>query len=317
MSDIFATLLTSIPNLQRHVPLAPLTYIKVGGPAAFFAQVATQDELAHAVRAALEADIPFRIIGGGANMLIADAGFDGLIIRNIGSALAVDGRRVTVASGYNLTKLAGEMARRGFSGLEFAFGIPGTVGGAIYGNAGAFSGSLQDVVRDVTLLRLDGTIITVESAALQFAYRHSALKDHYAVVLSATLELQPGDADQIRQKHHAWLAYRKEHQPLEFPSLGSVFKNVPLAEIGAQLRERFGVQEGQQFVAAGLINDRAGLRGLRVGDAELSVKHGNFIVNRGAARAADVLALIGAIKRRVQELYGGLILREEIEMLGF
>lgn len=317
-NELFRHLQQRLPGVQQGVRLAPYTYIKIGGPARYFLQAATADDLAQAVRTAVELKIPYRVIGGGANVLIHDRGFEGFVIRNITDDVEIEGTRVTVSSGYNLTRLAGLAATKGLAGLEFAFGIPGTVGGAIYGNAGAFDGEMKDVVVSADVLTANGVVVTLPREAFRFLYRHSALKDEYAVVLRAVIALRQGDRAAIQKLQHERLRYRKERQPLEKPSLGSVFKNIPLEEFPKALYARFGLPEtaSHGYVAAGLINDRLELRGMRIGDAQLSEKHGNFIVNLGHATSEQVVMLTSAIKQKVRTECSGLELHEEIQYLG-
>lgn len=313
-------LLQKIPNLQENILLAPFTYMKIGGPAKYFVQTGSAAELKSAVCSAIELNIPFRVLGGGANVLISDKGYDGLIIRNITTDVHFSETMATVSAGYNLTKLAGEAAHKGLSGLEFAFGIPGTVGGAVYGNAGAFNTEIKDVLIAAKVLFPDG-IRQMSAVDLGFQYRHSVLKEEgkYGVVLEVQLSLKQGDTAEIHTLQKKRLDYRKEHQPLEKPSLGSVFKNVPVADFPKDLLEKFDIEHhsADGVVAAGYINDRLELKGMRIGDAQLSEKHGNFIVNLGSATAEQVIMLVSAIKQKVRVGCGGLELHEEIQYLGF
>ncbi len=310
----------NIPNLQENILLAPHTYIKIGGPAKYFVQTGTVQELENAVRAAQQLEIPFRVLGGGANVLISDKGYDGLIIRNITTDDQFSGTSVTVSAGYNLTKLADEAAKRGLSGLEFAFGIPGTIGGAVYGNAGAFNAEMKDVLVSAKVLFPD-RMRELSNEEFHFTYRHSVLKEEgkYGVVLEAVLRLEEGDGATIDALQKKRLAYRKEHQPLDKPSLGSVFKNVPLSDFPKDLWEKFDIKHhgADGVIPAGYINDRLELKGMRIGDAQLSNKHGNFIVNLGSATAEHVIMLVSAIKQKVRVGCGGLEMQEEIQFLGF
>lgn len=319
MKDV-QTLRETIQNLQENVSLAPFTYIKIGGPARYFVQVGSLADLENAVRSAQILQIPFRVLGAGANVLISDQGFDGLLIRNITSDVHFSGTAVTVSAGYNLTKLAGETGKQGLSGLEFAFGIPGTVGGAVYGNAGSFGGEMKDVLVTAKVLFPEG-VQELANKDFGFQYRHSVLKEEgrYGVVLEARLQLKRGDPAKINALHKERLHYRKEHQPLEKPSLGSVFKNVPVDQFPKALWEQFDIahHSANGVVAAGYINDRLELRGMQIGQAQLSEKHGNFIVNLGGATAEHVIMLISAIKQKVRLGCSGLALHEEIQYLGW
>lgn len=318
--NMYQQLQKETPNVQENVLLGPLTYMKIGGPARYFLQASSATELENAVRQAMKWNIPFRVLGGGANVLVSDKGFDGLIIRNITTGVHFFGTTVTVSAGYNLTKLAGEAAKKGLSGLEFAFGIPGTVGGAVYGNAGAFNSEIKDVLVSAKVLFPDD-VREMSSTDLGFQYRHSVLKEDgkYGVVLEVELALKQGTTGDIHVLQKKRLDYRKEHQPLDRPSLGSVFKNVPVTDFPKDLLEKFDIAHHSAggIVAAGYINDRLELKGMRIGDAELSEKHGNFIVNLGSATAEQVIMLVSAIKQKVRVGCGGLEMHEEIQYLGF
>lgn len=308
-----------LPQLQQDVPLARYSYIKIGGLAKYFIQVATSAELENTVRSAMKTKVPFVVLGGCSNVLISDAGFDGLVIRSISNEARFDGTTVTVSSGYNLSRLAVQAAERGLAGLEFACGIPGTLGGAVYGNAGAFGSDMNDVLKSARVLQQDGTAVTMSADELHFGYRHSILKERGGVVLDATLNLKKGEKESIASLQKEHLAYRREHQTLDRPSLGSIFKNVPLSAFPQEYIEGFHIQEKKfaSVIPAGYINEMLGLKGMRIGGACLSEKHGNFIVNTGHATAEQVIMLVSAIKQKVRIGCGGLELQEEIQMVGF
>ncbi len=312
------TLFTAIRNVQRAVPLAQCSSMKIGGPAKYFVQVSTSEELERAVRAAIDLKIPYVVLGGSSNVLISDTGFDGLVIRNISNEIQFDRSTVTVSSGYNFSRLAVLAAEHGLTGLEFACGIPGTVGGAVFGNAGSFGSEMKDVLQSARVLRQDGTVVTMSTDELQFGYRHSILKERGGIVLAVVIVLQKGEGEAITKLQQKHLAYRREHQPLDWPSLGSVFKNVPLSAFPQEYCKRFRIKEKKftNVIPAGYINDMLELKGMRIGDAQLSDKHGNYIVNTGHATAEQVLMLISAIKQKVRTGCGGLALHEEIQMVG-
>lgn len=319
MSKTYSLLKKDIPNVQRDVPLAQYSYIKIGGPAKYFVQVAAPDALERAVQSAIEWKVPYVVLGGSSNVLISDTGFDGLIIRNISNEVQFDGTTVTVSSGYNFSRLAVQAAERGLAGLEFACGIPGTVGGAVYGNAGAFGSEVKDVLQYAQILRSDGNPAKMSADELHFGYRHSILKERRGVVLEATLELQKGEREAIAALQQEHLAYRREQQPLNIPSLGSVFKNVPLADFPEASLGRLRIKKKKFLgvIPAGYINEMLKLKGMQIGDACLAEKHGNFIVNTGHATAEQVILLVSAIKQKVRTACGGLELQEEIQMVGF
>ena len=240
-------------------------------------------------------NIKYKILGNGSNLIISSK-YDGVLIKleNF-DKLVIDGNIVTVGSGYMLPKLALECAKKNLSGLEFASGIPGTIGGAIYQNAGAYGNQMDKVIKSVTVLDNQGNIKKLNKEELQLGYRDSILKHENLICLEVMLELKLDSYENIKQKMHDNLLNRKEKQPLEYPSAGSVFRN-PLG-----------------YSAGKLIED-AGLKGFKVGDAMVSLKHANFIVNVGHASGEDVLQLIKIIQEKVRD-ETGILLEVEQEVL--
>ena len=239
--------------------------------------------------------IRYKVIGNGSNLIIS-SNYDGVLIKlEKFDKLIIDGNIVKVGSGYMLPKLALECAKKGLSGLEFASSIPATVGGAIYQNAGAYGFQMDKIIKDVTVLNGDGNIVILSKDDLKFGYRDSVLKHEKFICLEVTLELVKKNYDDIIQKMKSYLNQRKEKQPLEYPSAGSVFRN-PIGK------------------SAGKLIEDAGLKGCRVGDAMVSLKHANFIVNVGHATSEDVLKLIKLIQDKVKE-ETGILLETEQEFL--
>lgn len=240
-------------------------------------------------------DKKHKILGNGSNLIISSK-YDGVLIKleNF-DKLDIDGNIVTVGSGYMLPKLALECAKKNLSGLEFASGIPGTIGGAIYQNAGAYGEQMDKVIKSVTVLDNQGNIKKLNKEELQLGYRDSILKHENLICLEVMLELKLDSYENIKQKMHDNLLNRKEKQPLEYPSAGSVFRNPP------------------GYSAGKLIED-AGLKGFKVGDAMVSLKHANFIVNVGHASGEDVLQLIKIIQEKVRD-ETGILLEVEQEVL--
>ncbi|MBI5177814.1 MAG: UDP-N-acetylmuramate dehydrogenase [Nitrospinae bacterium] len=281
--------------IKKDEPMDRLTTFRIGGKAAIFAAPRTEEELAAAVR-----DYPRAgILGGGSNLLVADAGVPAVIsmeaFDDVGCAIAGGGAAlVTAGAGYSLTALSRWAYRSSMGGLEFAFGIPGSVGGAVVMNAGAHGAEVKDCLTSARLL-VDGRFEDVAAADLGLSYRSSALPEG-AVVVSATFRLAHGAPKEILGKMKEWDEARKNSQPLELPSAGSVFKNPPGGH-------------------AGKIIDGLGLKGLRVGDAQVSEKHANFIVNLGNATAAQVKELIETVEAAVLEKTG-IRLEREIKLMG-
>lgn len=281
----------------RGEPLSRHTSWHIGGPADYFLAVATTDDLIEGVLAAREQGLPVFILGGGTNLLVADAGIRGVVIHNEVDDTKVDGTRITATAGVTMAHVAAVAGRNGIGGLEFAATVPGTVGGAVHGNAGAFGTETKDVLEEVALFDPATGVGIVEPRELAFRYRYSMLKDRPdVVVLQAAFRGAPSDRAAVVAKIKEMANQRMQKQPLRLPNCGSVFKNPP----------------GDH---AGRLVEAAGLKGLRVGGAVVSEKHGNFIVNDGEASASDVRALIDEVQRRVFETFG-VRLEPEVEYVG-
>ena len=284
-------------------PMAAHTTMRVGGPADRMAVVQTEEELRETLIACTRQGIPCTVIGKGSNLLVADAGYRGTVILTAGSLNGTEVVReetdtvlIGAKSGVVLMALSVFAAEQGLSGLEFASGIPGTVGGAVRMNAGAYGGEMQDVTAEVTLLGRDGTVRSVSGEEMRFSYRHSILTETGEIVLSARFRLRRGDRTVIRQTMDELLEKRRSRQPLEYPSAGSTWKR----------------PEG--YFAAKLIEE-AGCKGLSVGDAQISEKHAGFLINKGHATAAQIRSLMREVVRRVYES-SGVRLTPEDELLG-
>ena len=285
-------------RIRFREPLAKHTYFGIGGEATAYIEVSTVSELAALARFHKQRDVPVAIIGRGSNLLVSDTGFNGISIRLIGelAKLEVDGKVVSSGAGLALPALSKTVSRGGLSGVEFAFGIPGSVGGALIMNAGAWGSSFGDVVKNVTVMDDRGELITLTHDEVHFEYRHSRL-DAYFCVIDATLELEPGDADAITAQMQAFYKQKVETQPFAEENAGCMFKNPP----------------GD---SAGRLIDISGLKGYRIGGAEVSKVHGNFILNIDNATAKDVLKLIAYIQDEVREKTG-VSLQTEVKRLGF
>ncbi len=284
---------------RENEPLSEHTSFRIGGPARFLAEPENIGQLTFLIGALREQGIRYFVKGNGSNLLAADAGFDGVVIE-LGARFAeveVDGHMVTAQAGALLSKIAYTAMEHGLTGLEFAHGIPGSLGGGLFMNAGAYGGELKDVVHSVTYLDSDLQLCTITGAEAAFVYRGSIFKNHRDwIILSAQLELQHGDSENIRAQMRELAARRRDKQPLEYPSAGSTFKR----------------PEG--YFAAKLIED-CGLKGLQVGGAQVSEKHSGFVINKGGATCADVLALCSKVYDTVMARYG-VALEREVELLG-
>ncbi len=292
--------------LAQDVSLAEHTTLRVGGPADVLAVVTRADVLASLVLDALDSGMPVTVLGGGSNVLVADAGVRGLVVlnrcRGYDLYTGPDGRpRVRAEAGVPLAGLARALIRQGLDGLTWAVSIPGTVGGAVVGNAGAHGGCVADVLETVTLLDETGQVRELAADEMAFAYRTSRLKvarrqgQPLPLVLAATFRLRRGEATALQRQAEAFLAYRRRTQPTE-PSVGSIFRN-------------------PNGAYAGQLIEAAGLKGVRVGDAMISPVHANFIVNLGQARAVDIFALLRLAQQHVAARFG-VHLEPEILLLG-
>ena len=272
---------------RENEPLAAHCTFKIGGPAQLFVQPQTEQQLCSAAALCKEQAVRYYLLGNGSNILFADEGFAGVVIdiSALGSDIAVEGNMLTAGAGVRLVALCRAALEHGLSGLEFAYGIPGTVGGAVYMNAGAYGGEMKDVLTVVRYLTAEGEVVQASAAELDLSYRHSIFEENGGCILSAQFALQPGNAADIRAKMDELMAKRVDKQPLDKPSAGSTFKR----PAGA--------------FAAALI-DQCGLRGFRHGGAAVSDKHCGFVVNLGGATCADVLALCDEVRAIVKEKTG-------------
>ena len=279
-------------------PMARHTTFRIGGPADYFVELGSIEQIRAAIQVCREENLPWFVLGRGSNLLVSDKGYRGVIlsIYKDFQKTEIQGETGTVQAGVLLTTLSGKVLDASLTGLEFASGIPGTIGGAVVMNAGAYGGEMKDIVRKVTVLDQDGEVRTLTCGEMQFGYRTSLAKKKGYIVLGAELTLKQGEKEKIREEMQTLKAKRIEKQPLEFPSAGSTFKR----------------PEG--YFAGKLIMD-AGLRGAAVGGAQVSEKHCGFVVNTGNATAADVRELMRQVQGKVQEQFG-VHLEPEVRFLG-
>ncbi len=294
-------------RVQRAVPLAPLTTFKVGGPAEWLVETRSSDEIVAALKLAHDAGVSVTLLGGGSNVLVSDAGVPGLVIRPRGGAIGrVDEARVRADAAVTINGLVRWTILHGAAGLEAWAGTPGTVGGAVYGNAHFGGRLIGDLIVETRIASRDGSIFDVPATAMGFGYDRSRLQTSSEVLLSAVFRVSPGEPHALRATARASLAYRKRTQPLETPSAGCIFQNPQPG--------RDAVPEGIPWSAGALV-DRAGLKGAAIGGARVSPTHGNFIVNEGTASAGDIRRLIDRCRAAVLHRFG-VELREEIVYLG-
>ena len=279
-------------------PMKNHTTFRIGGLADALALPKTPEEVAEVVRFCHEHAQPYYVLGNGSNLLVSDEGYRGLVLqlyRNFND-IQVNGETITVQSGAMLAAVARTAYQTGLTGLEFASGIPGTIGGAVVMNAGAYGGEMKNVLKEVTVLTKEGEVLVIPAKALELGYRTSVIPKNGWIVLGAVLQLKKGDQEQILARMEELKEQRITKQPLDLPSAGSTFKRP------------------ESYFAGKLIMD-AGLRGFTVGGAQVSEKHCGFVVNRGNATAADVWELICEVKRRVKEMTG-VELEPEVKLLG-
>ncbi len=290
-----------------NAPLAPLTTFKVGGAADILVETRSSDEVVHVLTVCRQHGVPVTLLGGGSNVLVPDAGIRGVVIRPRGGEVhAVGPALVKADAAVTINGLVRWTINRGLAGLEAWAGTPGTVGGAIYGNAHWKQVNIGEIVESVRLVRRDGTLLQVPADRMEFDYDDSRLKRTGEIVLWAAFRVTPGgDPEHLRATARASLAFRKRTQPLESPSAGCIFMNPD------PVRDR--IPDGIP-PSAGALVDRAGLKGVAIGGAQVSTTHANFIINTGAATAADIGALIDRCKAAVRERFG-VALHEEIVRL--
>ena len=364
-------------KIKKNIPLSKYTTFKIGGPAKYFCLVKSNDEIEKALEFAEKNKLKFFVLGGGSNLLISDRGFDGLVIKTQNTRYKIQNSNIICDGGLSLIKLVSESVKSNLTGLEWAAGIPGTVGGAIANNTGANGKCMADVVRDIEILDIGYWILGTSSSLplsggeykdrfplsereykdsplsgeekknsllserksisppdkggwgvkklvnkqCQFSYRDSVFKrEKKYIILSAVLKLKEGNREESKKTISEILKSRKEKQPLEYPSAGSIFKNPAVDdEHFKKLIKKYPELKNivkDNIVPAGWLIEKAGLKGKKIGGAMVSEKHCNFIVNFNNAKAEDVVILISLIKQKIRT-YLGIQLKEEIEYVGF
>ena len=292
-------------NIEKNYPLADETTFKVGGPAEFFVAVDNKKQLETAAKEARKKEIPITILGGGSNVIISSKGINGLVIKiRSGEITFLDDNLLQVEAGVSLPRLSRFAMDNSFKGLEWALGVPGTAGGAIYGNAGAFNQSISEFVEEVEVLRGLNTEV-ISSDDLEFGYRMSTFKRQDLIILSASLRLEKGNHKEVKRKTEKYLTYREDHHPLDMPCAGSIFKN-PTGVSEKLFNDYPKLKEFKErgSIPAGYLIEEAGLKGTKEGGAMISKKHANFIVNADGASSEDIINLIEKAKEEVFERFG-------------
>lgn len=300
------------------------TNFRIGGPARLYVTATSADELVEMVRFAKEQEIPFAVYGGGSNLLVADEGYEGIVIQAGMRAISFNGNEVTAEAGAITGLVARQSVQQGLGGFEWAVGVPGTIGGAVYGNAGCYGGEMKDNVVTVEAIRLsDLERVVLTNAECGFGYRSSFFKKEPHLILSTTLRIETAaDIDTAKARLQWVMDERKAKQPLGESSAGCAFKNWDFtdeSQLAILKREIPEVPEGMvkaKRISAGWLIDQANMLGATMGEVAVSEKHGNFMVNKGKAKAADVIALISRVKMKVRDTFG-IELEEEVQLLGF
>lgn len=286
-------------NVLLDEPMWKHTTFRVGGNATYFVTPESIEQVKNAIQVCKKNEIPFYVIGNGSNLLVSDEGFSGVILQICSKMdrYEMEEGKITVQAGALLTKVANRVSKEGYAGMEFAVGIPGTVGGAVAMNAGAYGGEIKDVITSALVLTKEGEIIRLDKDELNLGYRSSAVVEQEYVVLEVEFQLEKGDVEEIKARCNENTRARMEKQPLEYPSAGSTFKR----------------PEG--YFAGKLIMD-AGMKGYTVGGAQVSEKHCGFVINKGQATARDVVDVITRVQEKVQKTFG-VTLETEVKMIGF
>lgn len=285
-------------NLYTNEQMSKHTTFRIGGPADYYVTPHSKEEIRDVIESCKQASVPYYILGRGSNLLVGDDGYRGVVIQIFKnySDIWVEGTDIRAKAGALLSKIAKKAMKNGLAGMEFAAGIPGTIGGAVVMNAGAYGGEMKDILEEAVVLTKDGEFLTLRADELELGYRTSVIAKEQYLVLEAKLSLRKGNSEEIRDMIEDLNQRRTSKQPLEYPSAGSTFKRP------------------QGYFAGKLIMD-AGLSGFTVGDAQVSEKHCGFVINKGQATAKDVRDLMEEVIQRVEQQFG-VRLEPEVKMLG-
>ncbi len=315
-----------LPGIQEHVVMRDYTTFKIGGVADYFLEIKTIDELVKAVRTSVEYDVPYFILGGGSNVLLSDYGFPGLVIKNSASNIAImkEKSQAIIDSGTLMSVFIMQVASNELGGLEFLYGIPGTIGGALYGNAGAWGNAIGDYLKNITVLERDfetgiPKIKQYDASWMNFGYRTSKLKGLKTktkpVILTARFQLSRCQKEEIMRRLNLFKSKRQEHQPIGF-SAGSIFKNpIPKELKNITGKGTKNMPEFPRERTAGFLLEQAGVKKLKIGSAEVSNIHANFIINKNGAKSSEIRSLIEEMREQVRQKFG-ITLEEEVEYIG-
>lgn len=288
--------IVSKDKIFTNEPMSKHTSFKIGGPAEIFVKINNVEELKLIIKISKQAEVPITVVGNGSNLLVSDDGVRGIVLKIEFDKIEIEeSGKLKVGSGVKLAFLAQKCLKEKLEGVEFASGIPGTIGGAIRMNAGAHGSEMKDIVKKITCMTRDGKIQVISNEEAKFEYRNSIFSQNDYIILEAEIQLRKGNPEEIRSKMDEYATYRKEKQPIEYPSAGSTFKR------------------GNDFITAKLI-DECGLKGYQIGGAQVSEKHAGFIINKGNATAEDVKQLMKYVEEQVYNKFGKKI-EPEIEII--
>lgn len=304
-------------KIEKNILLKNYTTFRIGGPAEFFIEAQNAEDLQEALQWAKDNDKDVFILGGGSNLLISDNGIKGLVIKLSLNKLEIEANKIIVGSGVSLAYLLSEALDNNLLGLEFATGIPGTVGGAIRGNAGTYGQDMSQVVKKIKYIDDSYNLAEMDTKEANFAYRHSIFKEKKYIIVEAEIELEHGSTEEVRKLIKERLAYRHDTQPHD-PSAGCIFKNVRFEDVDIEdLKKRnLDIEKFAKHkkIPAGYLIESAGLKGHTIGDAQISEKHANYIINKGNATAEQVIMMISFIKQQIRDKYG-VQLMEEVQIM--
>ncbi len=288
--------IVSKDKIFTNEPMSKHTSFKIGGPAEIFVKINNVEELKLIIKISKQAEVPITVVGNGSNLLVSDDGIRGIVLKIEFDKIEIEeSGKLKVGSGVKLAFLAQKCLKEKLEGFEFASGIPGTIGGAIRMNAGAHGSEMKDIVKKITCMTRDGKIQVISNEEAKFEYRNSIFSQNDYIILEAEIQLRKGNPEEIRSKMDEYATYRKEKQPIEYPSAGSTFKR------------------GNDFITAKLI-DECGLKGYQIGGAQVSEKHAGFIINKENATAEDVKQLMKYVEEQVYNKFGKKI-EPEIEII--
>jgi len=319
--NTFEKLKQDVPEIQKGILLKNFTTYKIGGPAEYFFIAKNEKDLLSALKSARKLKLPITVLGGGSNLLVSDKGIKGLVVKISMSEARIRGNKAFVQAGSSLTELACKSAKMGFAGLEWSGGVPGTIGGAIYGNAQAFGEKISDAVESAKAIDLKTLKLkNFTKKQCRFTLKNSIFKQNKnLVIVSAVLKFKKGKADGLNDTIKEHLYYRRTNHPINFSSAGSVFVNPEIKIQDKKLLEKFPELSGyneRRVIPAGYLIAKSGLAGKKIGNAQISEKHCNFIINLGGAKADDVISLMNLAQKNVKENFG-IKLEPEIQRVGF